>query len=111
MSLVGNFTFGSYDKTAETTGSPAASGGRPFARRPSIVDGDPANEDHTERKHSFVRKFSSTGRRPSVVSTSGSQKPSSIPPVPGHQEQAGTDVSDSTTPPTEQREADPRREH
>ncbi|OQO05241.1 hypothetical protein B0A48_09008 [Cryoendolithus antarcticus] len=65
MSLVGNFSFGNYDQTAETAG--AQSSGSAFLRRPSHTQDDSA--PHIERRNSLARTFSRSGRRPSNAST------------------------------------------
>lgn len=62
MSLVGNFTFGNYDRTAEQTG--AGNAGAAFQRRASMTSQDPEGEAHaTERRGSlFGRRRPSTQR-------------------------------------------------
>ena len=72
MSLVGNFAFGSYDRTAETSGTPASP---QLVRRGSTVSQDVGTEGQRDRRGSFARRFSNTGRRPSL--TSG--RPSTTP--------------------------------
>ena len=86
MSLVGNFGFGNYDRTAETAGV-GSPGGMPFVRRPSTAGDDAVGEQHQrERRGSFVRRLTETGRRPSVVSTGSRKAPSTQssqrPPLP-----------------------------
>ena len=67
MSLVGNFAFGNYDRTAETSG--AQEGGTAFLPRSNITDQDPVQEGHhQERRGSFARRMSSSNRRPSNAS-------------------------------------------
>ena len=66
MSLVGNFAFGSYDRTAETSGAPTTP---TLVRKASNTSQDFANATPTsQRRGSFARRFSATGRRPSVTS-------------------------------------------
>ena len=75
MSLVGNFSFGNYDRTAETAG--AQSGGTGFVRRSSVTGEDAVLENHRERRGSLARTISA-GRRPSHASsrrpTTGTQR-------------------------------------
>ncbi|KAK3710076.1 Multidrug resistance protein [Vermiconidia calcicola] len=70
MSIVGNFSFNNYDRTAEQAG---AAGGLPFVRRPSIAGDDPVGENHRERRPSFAHRI--TGRRASVTSTTSNRGP------------------------------------
>lgn len=62
MSLVGNFSFGSGDRTAENTGT--GSTGTPFVRRSSQVDQDPTSAAHAAppRNNSWLGR-----RRPSQI--------------------------------------------
>ena len=70
MSLVGNFAFGNYDRTAETAG--AGSIGTAFQRRSSMTGEDPRTENHAEgRRPSLARVFT---RRKSVNSTHQDQQ-------------------------------------
>ena len=78
MSLVGNFTFGNGDRTAEISGV-GSNGGTPFTRRSNFAGQDPVSEIHRERQPSLVQVFSRTGRRPSTAPTEN-QKPESSPP-------------------------------
>ncbi|KXT06963.1 hypothetical protein AC578_7244 [Pseudocercospora eumusae] len=72
MSLVGNFAFNNYDRTAENTG--AGSIGTGFVRRSSITDQDAEGEAHRQRRGSFFR------RRPSQAALqSDAPKPISGP--------------------------------
>lgn len=71
MSLVGNFAFGNYDRTAENSGAGNAATG--FIRRSSVTDQDPEGAMHsTERRPSFAkfggrrRSSASTAQRPGV---------------------------------------------
>jgi ATP-binding cassette subfamily G (WHITE) protein 2 (PDR) len=62
MSLVGNFAFGNYDRTAETSG--AQEGGTAFLPRSNITDQDPVQEGHRqERRGSLARTLSRTRRQ------------------------------------------------
>lgn len=66
MSLVGNFAFGSGDRTAENTGTGTT--GTPFVRRSSQVDQDPESTAHApHRSGSWVRMPSLRNRRPSAA--------------------------------------------
>ncbi|CAK4009804.1 ABC transporter [Lecanosticta acicola] len=62
MSLVGNFTFGNYDRTAEQSG--AGSTGTAFQRRTSLTDQDPEGEAHAQEQRGslFGRRRPSTHR-------------------------------------------------
>lgn len=100
MSLVGNFAFGNYDKSAEERG--AQSGGTGFLRRASYTDQDPVRAEHEpERRHSLVGSL--TGRRQSAASQS--QQPSShaqsddrtaVPSLIGDSEKAGLEAQESS---------------
>lgn len=59
MSLVGNFAFGSGDRTSENTGTGAT--GTPFVRRSSQVDQDPESTAHAApRRGSWLRNRQSS---------------------------------------------------
>jgi len=66
MSLVGNFAFGNYDRTAETAGAGATGTG--FVRRSSLAGEDAIAENHRDRRGSLARTISRGGRRPSAGS-------------------------------------------
>lgn len=62
MSLVGNFAFGNFDRTAETSG--AQEGGTAFLPRSNLTDQDPVQEGHQqERRNSLARTISRTRRQ------------------------------------------------
>ena len=66
MSLVGNFAFGNYDKTAQTGG--AQEGGTAFLPRSNITDQDPVQEAHHQERRGSFGRLSSSNRRPSNAS-------------------------------------------
>jgi len=66
MSLVGNFTFGNYDKTAETSG--AQEGGTAFLPRSNVTDQDPVQEEHRQERRGSFARLSSSNRRASNAS-------------------------------------------
>lgn len=70
MSLVGNFSFGSYDKTEETAGAGSRSG-LPFFRQNSRVAEEPVTQEEQQpaRKTSLARRFSRNTERPALTST------------------------------------------
>lgn len=78
MSLVGNFAFGNFDRTAESAG--AGSTGTAFVRRPSVADEEAAGENHGERRPSLARSF--TRRRSAASQHQDSQQPSTRPEAP-----------------------------
>ena len=66
MSLVGNFAFGNYDRTAETSG--AQDGGTGFLRRSSLTDQDPVREAHREERRNSLARTVSRNRQASNAS-------------------------------------------
>lgn len=66
MSLVGNFSFGNYDRTAETSG--AQEGGTAFLPRSHITDQDPVQEGHRQERRGSLARTLSRNRRPSTTS-------------------------------------------
>lgn len=60
MSLVGNFAFGNYDRTAETSG--AQSGGTGFLRRSSYTPDDPVRQEHAQERHNGLARTMSRGK-------------------------------------------------
>lgn len=66
MSLVGNFAFGNYDRTAETSG--AQDGGTGFLRRSSLTDQDPVREAHREERRNSLARTISRNRQASNAS-------------------------------------------
>lgn len=66
MSLVGNFSFGNYDRTAETSG--AQEGGTAFLPRSHNTDQDPVQESHRQERRGSLARTLSRNRRPSSSS-------------------------------------------
>lgn len=69
MSLVGNFTFGNFDRTAETSG--AQEGGTGFLRRSSVTDQDPVRAAHREERQNSLAHSVTRNRGQSNASVTG----------------------------------------
>lgn len=90
MSLLGNFAFGNYDRTAEQAG--AGSTGTAFVRGPSTTDEDAIAEGHRERRPSLAQTFSrrrssAASQRPTVSRPAASKSTTPL---------AGTGIHDGT---------------